>query len=96
MDKPPDVASSPRLLLPIFLIGRDSKGNWVVQEQNGARGGLFVDRERALKFATSENGNHPPAIVWVNGALELNASAEPAAPPKERSADDAQRARRVA
>jgi hypothetical protein len=96
MDKPPDLASSPCLLSPIFLIGRDSKGNWVAQEQNGARGGLFVDRERALKFATSENGNHPPAIVWVSGVLELNASAEQASALKERPADDAQLARRVA
>jgi hypothetical protein len=57
---------------PIFLIGRDSRGNWVAQEQSGARGGLFVDRAGALKFARSENGNRPHAVVWVSGPLELN------------------------
>jgi hypothetical protein len=60
---------------PIFMIGRDSRGNWVAQEQSGARGGLFVDRAGALKFARSENGNHLHAVVWVSGILELNTSA---------------------
>lgn len=60
------------LRLPIFMIGRDSRGNWVAQEQNGTRGGLFVDRARALKFAKSENGNHPHTVVWVSGVLELD------------------------
>lgn len=57
---------------PIFMIGQDSKGNWVAQEQSGTRGGLFVDRVEALKFAKSENGNQPHAIVWVSGVLGLD------------------------
>ena len=60
---------------PIFMIGRDSRGNWVAQEQGGARGGLFVDRAGALKFAKFENGNHPHAVVWVSGVLELDTNA---------------------
>ena len=28
--------------------GSSLRGNWVVREQKGARGGLFVDREAAL------------------------------------------------
>jgi hypothetical protein len=75
---------------PIFMIGRDSKGNWVAQEQGGARGGLFVDRAGALKFAKSESGNHPYAVVWVSGVLELDVSHAPVI------ADDARRERRVA
>jgi len=77
---------------PIFMIGQDSRGNWVAQEKSGVRGGLFVDRAGALKFAKFENGNHPPAIVWVNGVLELNISATLVKP----SADGLQRLRRVA
>ena len=69
-DEPPSCLRS-----PIFMIGRDSGGNWVVQEQSGARGGLFVDRAGALKFARSETGNHPHAVVWVSGVLELDAGA---------------------
>lgn len=76
-----DRTSEPPLCLqpPIFMIGRDSRGNWVAQEQSGARGGLFVDRAWALKFAKSENGNHPHAVVWVSGILELNTGFAPAA-----------------
>jgi hypothetical protein len=72
MDKPPDVASSSCLLPPTFLIGRNSRGNWVAQERGRACGGLFANREAALKFAKFESGDHPHAIVWVSGALELD------------------------
>jgi hypothetical protein len=52
-------------------IGKDSKGNWVVQGPQGMYGRLFVNRAEALKFATFENG-HPNAAVMVPGTLELN------------------------
>lgn len=80
----------------IFMIGRDSRGNWVAQEQGGARGGLFVDPAGALKFAKSENGNHPHAVVWVSGVLELDASRAPATASAQRPDGDVHRARRVA
>jgi hypothetical protein len=57
---------------PIFLIGKNSRGNWVVQDQNGLCGGLFVGRAAALKFALSENGNDPEAVLMVPGVLELD------------------------
>jgi hypothetical protein len=56
----------------LFLIGKNSRGNWVVQDQQGVRGGLFVDRAKALKFAMFENGNRPQAVVMVPGVLELD------------------------
>jgi hypothetical protein len=46
-----------------FRIGRNSRGNWVVQDQSGLCGGLFVDRAEALKFAMFENGNRPQAAL---------------------------------
>ena len=61
-----------------FMIGQDSRGNWVVQDQDGVRGGLFVDRAEALKFARSENGNRAPTVVTVLGSLELNIDHKPA------------------
>ncbi len=81
---------------PIFMIGQDSKGNWVAQEKSGARGGLFVDRVGALKFVKFENGNHPQAVVWVNGVLELNTFPTPAKASEDVSADGLQRERRAA
>ena len=70
-------ASLPRL----FRIGRDSHGNWVVQDQQGLCGGLFVDRTEALKFAMFENGNRPQAVIMVPGVLELDMTAKPRAVP---------------
>jgi hypothetical protein len=53
------------------MIGKNSRGNWVVQDQQGIRGGLFVARAEALKFAMFENGNRPQAVIMVPGVLEL-------------------------
>jgi hypothetical protein len=61
----------------LFLVGKDSHDNWVVQDQSGLRGGLFVDRAEALKFAMFENGNRPQAVIMVPGVLELDMSAKP-------------------
>ena len=68
--EPPSPEPSPSASL--FLIGKDSHGNWVVQDQKGLHGGLFVDRTEALKFAMFENGNRPQAVVMVPGVFELD------------------------
>jgi hypothetical protein len=62
---------------PLFMIGQDAKGNWVVQDQNGVRGGLFVDRPEALRYVRLENGNQPGAVIAVSGVLELDLSGKP-------------------
>ena len=41
----------------LFRVGKNSRGNWVVQDQSGLCGGLFVGRAEAVKFAMFENGN---------------------------------------
>ena len=56
----------------LFRIGRNSRGNWVAQDQDGLCGGLFVDRAEAVKFAMFENGHRPQAVVMVPGILELD------------------------
>ena len=76
MDKPPSPSCSRSSL---FLVGRNSRGNWVVQDQSGLCGGLFVDRAEALKFARFENGNRTQAVIMVPGILELDMSGKPAA-----------------
>jgi len=62
---------------PLFMIGKDSRGNWVARDQQGLRGGLFVDRAQALKFAMFENGNRPQAVFMVPGVLELDLAGRP-------------------
>jgi hypothetical protein len=74
-DEPPSPQLSTRATL--FRIGKDSHGRWVVRDQWGLRGGLFVDRAEALKFAMFEGGNRPQAVIMVPGLLELDMSAKP-------------------
>ena len=45
----------------LFRVGKNSRGNWVVQDQSGLCGGMFVNRTEAVKFAMFENGNRPQA-----------------------------------
>jgi hypothetical protein len=70
--EPPSTRSS--LSSRLFRIGKDSQGNWVVQDQQGLCGGLFIDRAEALRFALFENGHRPQAVVMVPGILELDMS----------------------
>ena len=70
--EPPSSSSSKSSL---FLVGRDSHGHWVVKDQSGRRGGLFVGRAEALKYAMFENGHRPQAVIMVPDVLELDMSA---------------------
>ena len=58
-----------------YLVGKNSHGDWVVRDQSGLRGGLFVNRAEALKFAMFENGCRPQAVIMVPGPLELDFAA---------------------
>ena len=83
---------SPQQASPLYMIGRDRQGRWVVQDQSGLHGGLFINRAEALKFALFENGHRPQAVVMVPGILELNmtTASQPAlnsnAPPRHAAA----------
>lgn len=58
----------------VTFIGRNSRGNWVAQEQHGLYGGLFVNRSQAIKYALFENGHHPETIVELAREIELDIS----------------------
>ena len=60
------------LRIPLFMVGQDSHGNWVVQNQNRTRGGLFAGRIDALRFVRSENANRTQAYIAVSGVFELD------------------------
>jgi hypothetical protein len=61
----------------LFRIGKNRRGQWVVQNQSGLCGGLFVSRAEAVKFAMFENGNRPQAVIMVPDILELDMSGKP-------------------
>ena len=56
----------------IVFIGKNGRGQWVAQEQNGLYGGLFVSRAQAVKYALFENGHHPETIVELSREIELD------------------------
>jgi hypothetical protein len=91
MGQPEPPSSSSRL----FFIGKDSRGNWVVQDQQHLCGGLFVDRAEALRFAMFENGHRPQAVVMVPGVFELDLSAKPSVVHQPTSQVEVPRARRI-
>jgi hypothetical protein len=81
---------------PVFMVGQDRRGNWVVQEQKGMRGGLFVNCEAALRYVRSENGFKPQAVVMVSGDFELDVNRNAAAARRVESATDLSSRRRIA
>lgn len=70
----------------IVLIGRNRRGQWVAQEQNGLYGGLFVSRAQAVKYALFENGQHPETIVELPREIELDMGKSPSANISQRAA----------
>src|SRR5665213_4307085 len=66
----------------IVFIGRNSRGDWVAQEQSGLYGGLFVNRAQAVKYAIRERPsprNHRRATARNRARHERQAS-----PPRPR------------
>jgi hypothetical protein len=81
-DEPPSSGSN------IVVIGRDGRGNWVAQEQNGLFGGLFVNRAQAMKYALFENGDHPATIVLTADIVELDLQRRASPSPQTVRADE--------
>jgi hypothetical protein len=47
---------------PRFTVGRDRRGNWIVQDREGMVGGLFANETAALHFAVEESNHNPGDI----------------------------------
>lgn len=54
------------------VVGKNRHGNWIVREQNGVFGGLFLNRAQAFKYALSENGHDTEAIVEISSEIEFD------------------------
>jgi hypothetical protein len=76
-----------------MLIGKNSRGHWVVRSQDGLSGGLFVNRTEALRYALFENGRRRDAIIMMPGCLELALSEPVNAPATAALASEAPFAR---
>jgi hypothetical protein len=81
MDPHEPPSSRSREASNLFLIGRNTSGQWVAQDARHLRGGLFVSRAEAIKFALFENGHRSEDIVLVPSSMELDMAAKPAPGP---------------
>nr|WP_246563894.1 hypothetical protein [Bradyrhizobium liaoningense] len=79
----PPSCSSPST---IVFVGKNHRGQWVAQQQNGLYGGLFVSRAQAIKYALFENGQHPETIVELSREIELDMGKRPNADLSQRAA----------
>lgn len=55
-----------------ILVGKDREGHWIVRDQAGLHGGIFVDRAQALKYAMREIADRMQAVILVPGILDLD------------------------
>jgi hypothetical protein len=92
--EPPSMRAHSRSHL--FFIGKNSRGNWVVQDEQHLSGGLFIDRAAALRFALFENGNQPQSVIMVPGVLELDLNSSPRITQQPQAPADASLERRRA
>jgi len=72
MPEPEPLSGDPASRSSRFLIGKDSRGRWVAQDERGLCGGLFVNRAEAIRFAMRETGRRPQAVILVPDVIELD------------------------
>jgi hypothetical protein len=60
---------------PYFLLGQNARGLWVIRENTGAKAGVFLSREAAMRFARLESGDEHFAVVQMPDGLEFDYAA---------------------
>jgi hypothetical protein len=58
--------------IPLFYIGQNRQGCWVVRESEGRSGGRFIFRRSALRFARKQSAPLGCALMFLNEPLELD------------------------
>lgn len=64
---PPD-----RNALHRFIVGRDGEGHWIARDEEGQTGGVFADKNSAVRFATMESGHRAGAICFAPASVRLS------------------------
>lgn len=58
--------------IPLFYVGQNRRGLWVVREAEGRSGGIFVCKESALRFAREKSEPAGCATMLVPEPFELD------------------------
>jgi len=58
--------------IPVFFIGRNKDGYWVVRGADGKSGGLFWRKQAAIRFATRNAWPAQCATIFPSGTVELD------------------------
>jgi hypothetical protein len=58
--------------IPLFYIGQNKKGRWVVREAEGRSGGLFLFKQWAVRFARRQSEPSGCAIMFLADPIELD------------------------
>jgi hypothetical protein len=57
--------------IPLFYVGRNKHGFWVVREAQGRSGGVFLRQRSALRFARKQSEPLGCAIMFLNEPFNL-------------------------
>jgi hypothetical protein len=58
--------------IPLFYIGRNKSGLWVVREAAGGSGGLFLLKQSAARFARQQSESAGCAMMYLAEPFELD------------------------
>lgn len=58
--------------IPLFYIGRNKNGVWVVREAEGPSGGLFLFKQSAARFARRQSEPDGCAMMFLADSFELD------------------------
>jgi len=58
--------------IPLFFVGRNKSGLWVVREADGRTGGIFLFKRSALRFAKKKSAPVGCATMFLTERLELD------------------------
>lgn len=59
--------------IPLFFIGRDTSGRWLVSDADARTGGSFLFKQSAIDFVEDKSAHRGCAVMFIDGPLKLAA-----------------------
>jgi hypothetical protein len=82
-----DIRAADAASYSCLFIGQDRAGHWVVKDARSLCGGLFANRNEAIRFAMYECQRRPQSVIMLPNGLELDGALDeqPRSGPAKRS-----------